>query len=399
MNTQEWIERGDSCIASTYGRFPIVAAKGKGCWLWDVDGNKYLDFLAGVAVNNLGHCHPRIVAALQKQAETLIHCSNFYHIPNQIELAEALCRHSFGERVFFCNSGAEANEAAMKLVRKHSAEKNGNNRFTVITALASFHGRTIGTISATGQDAVRKGFTPVVPGFRYVPFGDIEAMRMAVTSEVCAVMLEPVQGEGGINVAPPGYLKTVRQMCDEHNLLLIFDEVQVGCGRTGKLFAYQHDDVAPDIMTLAKAMAGGAPIGAMVATEKAASAFTPGSHGSTFGGNPLVSAAALATMDVLLHEGVLENCVEMGNYLRQSLEQLSSKYTCCGEVRGRGLILGLQLDIEGAPLVTAALKKGLLINCTAGKVLRFVPPLIVNKGEIDHAIEILDQVFTEFCEG
>jgi acetylornithine aminotransferase len=399
MNTQEWIERGDACIATTYGRFPIVAAKGKGCWLWDVEGNKYLDFLAGVAVNNLGHCHPKIVAALQKQAETLIHCSNFYHIPNQIELAEVLCRNSFGERVFFCNSGAEANEAAMKLVRKHSAEKNGNNRFTVITALASFHGRTIGTISATGQDAVRKGFTPVVPGFRYVPFGDIEAMRMAMTPEVCAVMLEPVQGEGGINVAPPGYLKAVRELCDEHNLLLVFDEVQVGCGRTGKLFAYQHDDVAPDIMTLAKAMAGGAPIGAMVATEKAAAAFTPGSHGSTFGGNPLVTAAGLACMDTLLHDGVLENCVEMGAYLRRGLEQLSERYSFCGEVRGRGLILGLQLDIEGAPMVKEALKRGLLINCTAGKVLRFVPPLIVNKGEIDHAIEILDQVLARFSEG
>jgi acetylornithine aminotransferase len=399
MNTQEWIERGDACIATTYGRFPIVAAKGKGCWLWDVEGNKYLDFLAGVAVNNLGHCHPKIVAALQKQAETLIHCSNFYHIPNQIELAEVLCRNSFGERVFFCNSGAEANEAAMKLVRKHSAEKNGNNRFTVITALASFHGRTIGTISATGQDAVRKGFTPVVPGFRYVPFGDIEAMRMAMTPEVCAVMLEPVQGEGGINVAPPGYLKAVRELCDEHNLLLVFDEVQVGCGRTGRLFAYQHDDVAPDIMTLAKAMAGGAPIGAMVATEKAAAAFTPGSHGSTFGGNPLVTAAGLACMDTLLHDGVLENCVEMGAYLRRGLEQLSERYSFCGEVRGRGLILGLQLDIEGAPMVKEALKRGLLINCTAGKVLRFVPPLIVNKGEIDHAIEILDQVLARFSEG
>jgi acetylornithine aminotransferase len=399
MNTQEWIERGDACIATTYGRFPIVAAKGKGCWLWDVEGNKYLDFLAGVAVNNLGHCHPKIVAALQKQAETLIHCSNFYHIPNQIRLAEVLCRNSFGERVFFCNSGAEANEAAMKLVRKHSAEKNGNNRFTVITALASFHGRTIGTISATGQDAVRKGFTPVVPGFRYVPFGDIEAMRTAMTPEVCAVMLEPVQGEGGINVAPPGYLKAVRELCDEHDLLLVFDEVQAGCGRTGKLFAYQHDDVAPDIMTLAKAMAGGAPIGAMVATERAAAAFTPGSHGSTFGGNPLVTAAGLACMDTLLHDGVLENCVEMGTYLRRGLEQLSERHSFCGEVRGRGLILGLQLDIEGAPMVKEALDRGLLINCTAGKVLRFVPPLIVNKGEIDHALEILDQVFAKFSEG
>lgn len=399
MNTQAWIERGDNCIATTYGRFPIVASKGEGCWLWDVEGNKYLDFLAGVAVNNLGHCHPKVVAALQQQAQTLIHCSNYFHIPNQIELAEALCRNSFGERVFFCNSGAEANEAAMKLVRKHSAEKSGSNRFTVITALASFHGRTIGTISATGQDAVRKGFTPVVPGFRYVPFGDIDAMRTAVTAEVCAVMLEPVQGEGGINVAPPGYLKAVRELCDQHNMLLIFDEVQVGYGRTGKLFAYQHDDVAPDIMTLAKAMAGGAPIGAMVATEKAATAFTPGSHGSTFGGNPLVTAAALATIDVLENDGVLENCVEMGAYLHACLKQLSAKFSWCGEVRGRGLIQGLQLDIEGAPLVAAALKKGLLINCTAGKVLRFVPPLIVTKGEIDLAMEILQQVFEEFSKG
>ncbi|MDY0290931.1 MAG: acetylornithine transaminase [Desulfuromonadaceae bacterium] len=399
MNTQAWIKRGDNCIATTYGRFPIVASKGEGCWLWDVEGNKYLDFLAGVAVNNLGHCHPKVVAALQQQAQTLIHCSNYYHIPNQIELAEALCRNSFGERVFFCNSGAEANEAAMKLVRKHSAEKNGSNRFTVITALASFHGRTIGTISATGQDAVRKGFTPVVPGFRYVPFGDIDAMRTAVTAEVCAVMLEPVQGEGGINVAPPGYLKAVRELCDQHNMLLIFDEVQVGYGRTGKLFAYQHDDVAPDIMTLAKAMAGGAPIGAMVATEKAATAFTPGSHGSTFGGNPLVTAAALATLDVLENDGVLDNCVEMGAHLHACLKQLSTKFSWCGEVRGRGLIQGLQLDIEGAPLVAAALKKGLLINCTAGKVLRFVPPLIVTKGEIDLAMEILQQVFEEFSKG
>lgn len=395
MNTQAWIDRGDSCIATTYGRFPIVASKGEGCWLWDVEGNKYLDFLAGVAVNNLGHCHPKVVAALQKQAQTLIHCSNYYHIPTQIELAETLCRHSFGERVFFCNSGAEANEAAMKLVRKHSSEKNGNNRFTVITALASFHGRTIGTISATGQDIVRKGFTPVVPGFRYVPFGDIEAMSAAVTSEVCAVMLEPVQGEGGINVAPPGYLKAVRKLCDQHNLLLIFDEVQVGCGRTGKLFAYQHDDVAPDIMTLAKALAGGAPIGAMVATHSAAAALTPGSHGSTFGGNPLVTAAALATLDVLVNDGVLENCVEMGDYLRQRLEELSARYSFCGEIRGRGLILGLQLNIEGAPIVKEALKRGLLINCTAGTVLRFVPPLVVTKTEIDHGMEILDAVFAQ----
>ncbi|MBN2644904.1 MAG: acetylornithine transaminase [Desulfuromonadaceae bacterium] len=396
--SQSWIERGNKHIATTYGRYPLVAVRGEGCWLWDADGNKYLDFLAGVAVNNLGHCHPKVVQALQEQAATLLHCSNYYHIPSQIELAEKLCEHSFGDRVFFCNSGAEANEAAMKLVRRHSAENHGENRFVVITALASFHGRTIGTISATGQDAVRKGFTPVVPGFRYVPFGDMDAMRQAVTKEVCAVMLEPVQGEGGINVAPPGYLKAVRELCDEHNLLLVFDEVQVGCGRTGKLFAYQHDEVEPDIMTLAKALAGGPPIGAMVAREAVAATFVPGTHGSTFGGNPLVTRAALAALDTLINDGVLENCVAMGAYLRQRLEDLASRYAFAGEVRGRGLILGLQLEIEGAIFVKKALERNLLINCTAGKVLRFVPPLTVTRAEIDQAMDILEPLFKEVSQ-
>ncbi len=392
---QQWIERGDSCIATTYGRYPLVAARGEGCYLWDVDGRRYLDFLAGVAVNNLGHCHPKVVAALQRQAQTLLHCSNYYHIPSQIELAELLCANSFGERVFFCNSGAEANEAAMKLVRRHSLEHHGENRFEVITALASFHGRTIGTISATGQDAVRKGYNPVVPGFRYVPFGDIDAMRAAVSDKTCAVLLEPIQGEGGVNVAPPGYLRAVREFCDEHQLLLVFDEVQVGCGRTGKLFAYQHDDVAPDIMTLAKGLAGGPPIGAMVATDAVAATFVPGTHGSTFGGNPLVTAAAVAALRVLLEDGVLENCLTMGDYLRQRLEEFCRRYPFAVEVRGRGLILALQLNIPGGEIVKQALEQGLLINCTADTVLRFVPPLIVSRGEIDDAMTILDDVFGE----
>ncbi|OQY18836.1 MAG: aspartate aminotransferase family protein [Desulfobacteraceae bacterium 4572_35.1] len=390
--TQQWIERADKHITTTYGRYPLVAVKGSGCWLWDAEGRKYLDFLAGVAVNNLGHCHPKVVAALQQQAQTLIHCSNYYHIPTQIELAEILCENSFADRVFFCNSGAEANEAAMKLVRKHSAEKYGKERFEVITALASFHGRTIGTISATGQDAVRKGFTPVVPGFKYVPFGDVDAMKEAINGKTCAVMLEPVQGEGGVNVAPPGYLQAVRELCDDNDLLLVFDEVQVGCGRTGKFFAYQHDDVAPDIMTLAKALAGGPPIGAMMAREQVAATFSPGTHGSTFGGNPLITAAAVAAVNTLLNDGVLDNCVEMGAYLRTKLEQLSEKYPFAGEVRGRGLILGLQLDIPGADIVKQAMVQGLLLNCTAGSVLRFVPPLIVTRTEIDTAMEILDGI-------
>ena len=390
-----WIARGLTRVASTYGRYPMVPASGQGCWLTDVDGKRYLDFLAGVAVNNLGHCHPKVVAALQKQAGELLHCSNFYHIPQQIELAELLCEHSFGDRVFFCNSGAEANEAAIKLARKYSIENHAVERFEVITAQASFHGRTIGGISATGQDKVRLGFGPVVPGFNYVPFGDIEALRAAINPRTCAIMLEPVQGEGGVNLPPAGYLQAVRELCDQHQLLLIFDEVQVGCGRTGTLFAYQQEGIEPDVMTLAKALAGGPPIGAMVAKEKYASALGPGTHGSTFGGNPLMAAAALAATKVLLEDGVLENCVAMGAYLRQKLEALQDKFPFVIEVRGRGLILGLELTISGGEMVKTALERGLLINCTVDKVLRFVPPLTVNRDEIDQMLQILEGIFVE----
>lgn len=390
--SDQWIARGDQYLVKTYGRYPLVAARGEGCRLWDVDGKAYLDFLAGVAVNNLGHCHPAVVAALQQQAAQLIHCSNYFHIPAQTELAELLCRHSFGDRVFFCNSGAEANEAAMKLVRKFSAEKYGRDRFEVITALASFHGRTIGTISATGQDKVKAGFNPMLPGFHYVPFGDVEALRQAISPRICAVMLEPVQGEGGVRVAPPGYLQAVRRICDEHDLMLVFDEVQVGCGRTGTLFAYEQDGVAPDVMTLAKALAGGPPIGAMIASDNVAACFGPGSHGSTFGGNPLMAHAALAAMRTLINDGVLDNCVAMGAYLRGRLEQLQDRYTFVKEVRGRGLILGMELTIPGADIVLEALHRGLLINCTADTVLRFLPPLIVTREEIDEAVTLLDDI-------
>ena len=393
--SSDWIARGDRVIMKTYGRYPLVAVKGEGCRLWDADGKQYLDFLAGVAVNNLGHCHPKVVAALREQADRLLHCSNFYHIPQQIELAELLCAHSFADRVFFCNSGAEANEAAMKLVRKYSGEKHGENRFEVITALASFHGRTIGTISATGQDKVKAGFTPMVPGFKYVPFGDLRALKTAISPNTCAVMLEPVQGEGGVNVPPPGYLKEVRRVCDEHDLLLVFDEVQVGCGRTGHLFAYQHDGVEPDVMTLAKALAGGPPIGAMLAREPYAATLSPGTHGSTFGGNPLMAAAGIAALRTLIDDGVLENARVMGEYLRQRLEELEDRYPFVATVRGRGLMVGMELTIEGGDIVRDCLAKGLLINCTVGKVLRFVPPLIVTRAEIDEMIEILAAVLDE----
>ncbi len=394
-SSQNWIDRGLAHVAKTYGRYPLVAASGQGCWLTDVDGKQYLDFLAGVAVNSLGHCHPKVVAALQDQAGKLLHCSNYFHIPQQIELAEILCKHSFGDRVFFCNSGAEANEAALKLVRKYSADTYGDDRFEIITAQASFHGRTLATISATGQDKIQAGFAPLIPGFKYVPFGDIQAIEKAISSKTCAIMLEPIQGEGGINVPPQGYLQAVRELCDQNQLLLIFDEIQVGLGRTGKLFAYQHDNVEPDVMTLAKALAAGPPIGAMVAREKYAQALGPGTHGSTFGGNPLVTAAGVATMKVLLESDILDNCTHMGNYLVTKLEQLQQKYNFIKNIRGRGLILGMELTIEGGEIVKTALDRGLLINCTVGNVLRFVPPLIVSQSEIDQMIDILDGILEE----
>ena len=394
-NSQSWIDRGLAHVAGTYGRYPLVAASGEGCWLTDIDGKKYLDFLAGVAVNNLGHCHPDIVKALQDQAGRLLHCSNFFHIPQQIELAEILCEHSFGDRVFFCNSGAEANEAALKLVRKYSLDNHGDDRFDIITAENSFHGRTIATISATNQEKICNGFGPLLPGFKFVPFGDIEAIKTTISSKTCAIMLEPIQGEGGINIPPAGYLQAVRELCDQNELLLIFDEVQVGLGRTGKLFAYQHDGVEPDVMTLAKALAAGPPIGAMVVREKYATALGPGTHGSTFGGNPLLAAAAVAAMKVFLNGDVLKNSVTMGDYLRTRLEQLQTKYSFVAQVRGRGLMVGMELTIEGGEIVKTALNRGLLINCTAGKTLRFVPPLIVTQVEIDQMIEILDGIFKE----
>ncbi len=392
MNSQQWIEKADKYIMKTYGRYPLVPVKGEGCYLWDADGRKYLDFLAGVAVNNLGHCHPKVTAALRKQAGELIHCSNFYHIPQQIELAELLCSHSFADRAFFCNSGAEANEAAIKLARKYSREKFGADRYEIITALSSFHGRTMATVSATGQEKVQRFFDPLLHGFKHVPFNDAEALRKAVSSGTCAVMLEPIQGEGGIVVPCAEYMRDVRKICDENHLILIFDEVQVGIGRTGKLFAHEHFGIAPDIMTLAKALAGGAPIGTMLAREEIAESFSPGTHGSTFGGNPLVTAAGIAAVRAILEEGILENAVEMGKYLTDRLESLKSKFPFITEVRGIGLMIGMELSVPGAEIVKQALAQGLLLNVAQDRVLRFLPPLIVKKNEIDEMAGILEGI-------
>ena len=395
MNSQQWIEKSDSYIMKTYGRYPIVPIRGAGCRLWDVDGKEYLDFLGGVAVNNLGHCHPAVVAALQKQAGELLHCSNYYQIPQQIELAELLCRHSFADKAFFCNSGAEANEAAIKLARKYSRDTYGPQRYEIITAAESFHGRTMATVSATGQEKVQRFFDPLLHGFTHVPFNDAAALEAAVTPNTCAIMLEPIQGEGGINIPSSGYFQEVRRICDQHDLLLIFDEVQVGMGRTGKLFAYEHFDVLPDIMTLAKALAGGAPIGTMLATDRYAVAFTPGTHGSTFGGNPLVCAAALATVRTILEDGILNHTEEIGEYLLGELENLGKKYSFVKEVRGIGLMIGMSLDMPGAEIVKKGHERGVLLNVTHDTVLRFVPPLVVTKQEINEMIGILDSILAE----
>jgi len=396
MNSQQWIEKADKYIMKTYGRYPLVPVKGEGCYLWDADGRKYLDFLAGVAVNNLGHCHPKVVAALQKQAAQLIHCSNYYHIPQQIELAELLCNNSFADRAFFCNSGAEANEAAIKLARKYSREKFGVDRFEIITALASFHGRTMATVSATGQEKVQKFFDPLLHGFKHVPFNDAEALKEAISPVTCAILLEPIQGEGGVVFPSVEYMQEVRKICDANNLILIFDEVQVGIGRTGKLFAHEHFGITPDIMTLAKALAGGAPIGTMLAKGEIAESFGPGTHGSTFGGNPLVTAAGVATVRAVLEDGILENTEKMGTYLVGRLNSLKEKFPFVVAVRGIGLMIGMELSIPGADIVKEALAQGLLLNVAQDRVLRFVPPLIVGKSEIDAMVTILEGILEKF---
>jgi acetylornithine/N-succinyldiaminopimelate aminotransferase len=395
MDTKKLFEESSRYIMNTYSRYPVALRKGRGIKVWSTDGKEYLDFVGGVAVNILGHCHPRVVVALQKQAQRLIHVSNYFHIEPQIKLAKLLIENSFADKVFFCNSGAEANEAAIKLARKFAKEKMNPDRFEILTALNSFHGRTLAAVTATAQEKFHKGFEPLVPGFRYVPFNDVDALKSALTKETCAVLLEPIQGEGGVNVPDQNYLKAVREICNENNLLLIFDEVQTGMGRTGKLFAYEHYGITPDIMTIAKGLGGGVPIGAMLATDKVAESFQPGNHASTFGGNPLVCAAGVATLDTILEDGfLLDHCNRMSGYFIERLEQLHTAFpNLIEEVRGKGLLLGMQLTREGGPIVTTCLEKGILINCTAGNVLRFLPPLIVQQKDIDKLIEILHKIF------
>ena len=387
--------KADAVIAQTYNRLPLVFVKGQGCTLWDADGKAYTDFLAGIAVCSLGHAHPDVTEAICSQAGRLVHVSNLFYTLPQIELADWLVERSFADKVFFCNSGAEANEAAIKLARKYFAVKGDKQRCRIVSMEKSFHGRTMGAMAATGQKKIQEGFEPLLPGFDYVPFNDPAALEKRMSPEVCAVMLEPIQGEGGVICPSPGYLRGVRQLCDDHGALLIYDEVQTGVGRTGKLFAYEHAGVQPDILTLAKALGNGFPIGAMLAKEDVAAAFTYGSHATTFGGTPVICAASLAVLKCIERDNLLEKSRETGDYFKSRLKALKEKHAFITDVRGLGLLLGMELAGEGGPIVRACMEKGYIINCIQNNVLRFAPPLIISRTEIDGLIDCLDQILAE----
>jgi len=387
----ERVRADDEYVMHTYGRLPVTFVRGAGVHVWDSDGRQYLDFLAGIAVNGLGHCHPRVVRAIQEQAETLIHTSNLYYTAPMTRLARKLSDISDFDRTFFCNSGAEANEAALKIARKHG-KKTSEGKFKVVTATQSFHGRTLGSLTATGQPKYQSSFAPLLPGFDYVPFNDIEALTAAVSDDTCAVMLEPIQGESGVYPAHKAFLEAAREICDAHGALLIFDEVQTGVGRTGKWWAYEHFGVIPDVMTLAKSLGSGLPIGACLARGTAASTLVPGDHGSTFGGNPLATATALAVLETIEDEHLLANAHAMGAYFvhRLNEEPIKSKLS---DVRALGLMVGVDLKQGDAKRVQAeSLSKGLILNGIGDNTLRFLPPLIITKEHVDQAIAVLSEV-------
>lgn len=389
------MEKADRFMFKTYKRFPITLVKGDGCLVWDEEGKEYLDFIGGIAVCALGHSSPVVSEAIYEQSKRLVHVSNLFYTQPQTELARILTENSFADRVFFCNSGAEANEAAIKLARRYSRKQFGPERNVIITMDNSFHGRTMATLSATGQERIREGYDPLLEGFKYVPFDDLDVLESAIDDSICAVMVEPIQGEGGVVVPADNYLKGIRDICSRHDILLIFDEIQAGMGRTGKLFAYEHFGVTPDIISLAKALGNGLPIGAMMATEKFNDAFGPGSHATTFGGSPLITASALAVVKSLINDGWIENARVIGDYFKDNLKRLQGKHSIIKEVRGVGLIIGLLLNRGGQDVVDACAKKGFLINCVQERILRFVPPLIIGRGEIDSFIECLDDIFNE----
>ncbi len=395
MPTEELQQDAERYLMATYARQPISIVRGRGSRVYDMEGREYIDFVAGIAVNVLGHAHPDLTLAIQKQAQHLLHASNLYYTEPQVKLAQALVDHSFADKVFFCNSGAEANEAAIKLARRYSFEKYGPGRHDIITMRNSFHGRTLATLTATGQEKVQKGFDPLVPGFSYVAFNDLAEAEKAITAKTAAVMLEPIQAEGGVHVADRTYLKGLRELCRQRDVLLIFDEVQTGMGRTGTLFAYEQFGVEPDIMTLAKGLGGGVPIGACLARAQVAEVFTPGTHASTFGGNPLACAAGLAVLRVLLEGRILDHARRIGDYLAKGLAECKDRHRVVKEVRGLGLLQGMELAIDGQQIVMDCLARGLLINCTMERILRFIPPLIITQREIDRLLDALSQILNK----
>jgi predicted acetylornithine/succinylornithine family transaminase len=388
-------EQGNKVIMETYKRFPIEFVSGKGCVLTDSEGKKYLDFVAGIAVNSLGHCHPGFTEAVKKQLDTLVHVSNLYWTKQGIALAEALVKYSGLDQVFFCNSGAEACEAALKLCRIYAKLYKSPDAVEIIAMDQSFHGRTYAAITATGQKKYQKNLEPLMPGISHVPFNDIEALKKQITPNTCGIILEAIQGEGGINPADPAYLKEVREICDRENIVLIFDEVQTGIGRTGQLFAYQNYGITPDVVTMAKGLGGGLPIGGIIAKEKFAKAFTPGTHASTFGGNPLVCAAGNYVIESLMSDGFLADVQKKGDYLKAKLTALKEKHTCIKDVRGMGLMIGVEVDQAPGEIVAKAMAKGLLLVGAGDSAIRFVPPLVVTEAEIDQAVEIFEKALSE----
>lgn len=391
MKTADIKALNDQHVLNTYGARRLAFVRGSGTKLWDADGNEYLDCFAGIAVANLGHCHPAVTAALTHQAETLVHTSNLYYIESQVELAKILSEHSFADRWFFANCGATANEAAMKIARRYWYQK-GTPKPEIITMNDSFHGRTMATITATGQPKYHEGFAPMLPGISYVPYDDIDALAAAIGPETGAVMLECIQGEGGVRVPSAGYLEKVRALCTEKNVLMILDEVQTGMGRTGKLFAHQHTSITPDIMTLAKGLGNGVPIGAMGCTEEVAQGFAPGTHATTFGGNPLCTAAALATVREMVSPGFMEDVAGHGAYFMTRLRELAQKHSYIKEVRGQGFMIGVEMTDKAAPIIQGMLDKGVICGPAGLNVVRFLPALIITKEELDTVIRTLDAV-------
>ncbi|MBI2494318.1 MAG: aspartate aminotransferase family protein [Candidatus Rokubacteria bacterium] len=389
MDTRALLEWSARYHTPNYGRVPICLVRGDGVRVWDSDGREYLDFAAGIAVVGLGHCHPRVTGAIREAAATLLHVSNLYHTAPQIHLAKLLCDHSFADRVFFCNSGAEANEAALKLARKYAKERYASDRYEVIATRNSFHGRTLATVTATGQEKYQHGFEPLMPGFKHVPYNDLRALERAIDSRTAAILVEPIQGEGGVNVPDDDYLPGLRKLCDESGALLILDEVQTGMGRTGKLWAYEHAGVEPDVMTLAKALANGVPMGAMLAREEPARALGPGTHASTFGGTPFVASVALATLTTMLDEKIPERAARTGRLLMDGLRTLAGTVPAIRAVRGRGLLIGVELDRPAGPVVDACRDAGLLALTAGERVLRLTPPLIVEPADCARALAIV----------